>query len=357
MLWGIDISRYQAGIDLHKVRAEGYDFVIMKASQGVRTDPQFKRNLDQARSAGLLSAAYHYQEGNLNAAAQADHIARTVPRDCPVILDVEKGGGSVSLTRDHTNRLRGKGFHVPLLYLPKWYWQQIGSPDLRGLPPLWYSRYPLAAAGTASQVYARHRAWLDGMWGGYGGLGVQILQFSDSGTVAGRHPVDLNAYRGTRAQLAALLGGGTAFTAPGGIETMAFNDGFKDWANNQQTVLSWMNNLDRRVAELHQAVLGLQKSRIPNDDNETNAANLWPDTANWVNQILRHVVAIRAALSNAQGVDPAAVADALRPALVELVGPVVAEAVRAAVGADNADQAEAIVRELAQRLAGREAAA
>lgn len=36
MLWGIDISRYQAGIDLHKTRAEGHDFVIMKASQGVR---------------------------------------------------------------------------------------------------------------------------------------------------------------------------------------------------------------------------------------------------------------------------------------------------------------------------------
>ncbi|MEV5543128.1 N-acetylmuramoyl-L-alanine amidase [Saccharopolyspora shandongensis] len=149
----------------------------------------------------------------------------------------------------------------------------------------------------------------------------------------------------------------TALAPPGGIEAMAFADRFKDWAGNPQTVESWMNNVDRRVAELHHAVLGLQKSRIPGDSNETNGANLWPDTANWANQTLGHVVGIRAALANVQGVDPAAVADALRPALVELVGPVVAEAVHAALGADNQDQADAIVTELAQRLAGREAVA
>lgn len=359
MLWGIDISRYQEGIDLRRVRGEGYDFCIIKASQGTRTDPQFARHLDQARSAGLLVAAYHYQEGNVPAAAQAEHIARTVPRDVGVILDLEKGGGTVALTRDITQRLRDKGFHVPLTYVPRWYWQQIGSPDLRGLPPLWYSRYPANGTGAASQAWARNAAWLNTMWGGYGGIGVEILQFSESGTVAGRTPVDMNAYRGSREQLAALFGGAprVAPPAPGGIESMAFTDSFTDWAKNRQTVESWMNNLDKRVAELHGAVLGLQQSRIigPNgerDKNTTNAANLWFDAGAWSNQALGHVVAIRALLANMQGIDPAAVADALRPALAEVVGPVVAESVRAALGEDNEAQAEAIVTELAQRLGG-----
>ncbi|MGW3471128.1 hypothetical protein ACWDKQ_22325 [Saccharopolyspora sp. NPDC000995] len=118
-----------------------------------------------------------------------------------------------------------------------------------------------------------------------------------------------------------------------------------------------MDNIDRRLAELHGTILRLQQSHIPNDKNKNNAANLWFDTGSWSNQTLGHAVAIRAALANIQGVDPAAVADALRPALVELVGPVVADAVRTALGADNQDQADAIVTELAQRLAGREAAA
>ncbi|MGW3471127.1 hypothetical protein ACWDKQ_22320 [Saccharopolyspora sp. NPDC000995] len=43
-----------------------------------------------------------------------------------------------------------------------------------------------------------------------------------------------------RADLARTMTGAptTALTAPGGIETVSFNDGFKDWAGNQQTVKS-----------------------------------------------------------------------------------------------------------------------
>lgn len=43
-------------------------------------------------------------------------------------------------------------------------------------------------------------------------------------------------------------GGGSTPSAPGGIESMAFNDSFQDWAGNNQSVLSWMNNVDKRVA-------------------------------------------------------------------------------------------------------------
>ncbi|MGI8308799.1 hypothetical protein [Saccharopolyspora hattusasensis] len=60
---------------------------------------------------------------------------------------------------------------------------------------------------------------------------------------------------------------------------------------------------------------------------------------------------------NAAGqADPAKVVSSLRPVLADVVGPVVAEPVRAALGEDNAEQAEAIVTELGQRLAGKDAA-
>ncbi|MFI0469307.1 N-acetylmuramoyl-L-alanine amidase [Saccharopolyspora sp. 5N102] len=158
-------------------------------------------------------------------------------------------------------------------------------------------------------------------------------------------------------QLRRDVAAGATATAPGGIESMAFTDSFTDWAKNRQTVESWMNNLDKRVAELHGAVLGLQQSRIigPNgerDKNTTNAANLWFDAGAWSNQTLGHVVALRAALAQQQGTDPAEVAAALRPALAEVVGPVVREAVRAALGEDSEAQADAIVDQIADRLAG-----
>ncbi|WP_263251644.1 peptidoglycan recognition protein family protein [Saccharopolyspora rosea] len=144
--------------------------------------------------------------------------------------------------------------------------------------------------------------------------------------------------------------------APGGLETMAFTDTFTDWAHNRQTVESWMNNVDRRIAELHAAVLGLQRSRIPGDRNTTNAANLWFDAGNWTNQALGHIVAIRAALAHQQGTDPTAVADALRPVLADVIGPVIRDAVTDALGADNDHQADAIVDRIATCLAGQGAA-
>lgn len=111
----------------------------------------------------------------------------------------------MALTRDIVGRLRAAGYRVPLSYIPRWYWQQLGSPSLAGLPPLWSSRYPDMNGGYASEIYQRVPA---SYWNGYGGSKVAVLQFTSSSTVAGHTPVDANAYRGTRAQLAALLGGG-----------------------------------------------------------------------------------------------------------------------------------------------------
>lgn len=86
----------------------------------------------------------------------------------------------------------------------------------------------------------------------------------------------------------------------GGIESMAFNDGFRDWSGNSQTVLSWMNNVDKRMAELHAALLGLQKSRIPGDQNQTNVVNAVMDAASWSNQTMGHAVAARTAAEKAE---------------------------------------------------------
>ncbi|MDA3643771.1 N-acetylmuramoyl-L-alanine amidase [Saccharopolyspora indica] len=73
---------------------------------------------------------------------------------------------------------------------------------------------------------------------------------------------------------------------------MALNDEFTDWAGNKQTGYSWAMNVDKRVWAIEQAILGLQKSRIPGDENQTNAANLWFDAGSWTNQTLGRVVAL-----------------------------------------------------------------
>lgn len=205
VLFGVDVSHHQGTNPfLARARDEGIEFVFIKATEGASfVDPRFFTNLRQARTAGQLVAAYHYQRSGTSAQAQANMVHRVVPLDVPVIIDVEDGSGGVSLTRELTDRLRALGYRVPLLYLPRWYWQQLGTPSLAGLPSLWSSRYPDTVIGDLRDEWARVPSHY---WTGYGGLDVAVLQFTSSARVAGVAPLDANAFRGTRAQLAALLG-------------------------------------------------------------------------------------------------------------------------------------------------------
>lgn len=206
-VFGLDISHHQdLALDLARCKREGIEFVFLKATEGSAfVDSEFAVNLAEARNAGQLVAAYHYVRSNVGAAAQVAHIQRVIPRDVPVIPDVEANSGAIGLTRDFVARLKAAGYTVPFTYLPRWYWQQIGSPSLAGLPPLWSSRYPDNVVGTIADEWADVPA---SYWVGYGGLDVAVLQFTSSARIAGHQPLDANAYRGTRAQLSALLGGG-----------------------------------------------------------------------------------------------------------------------------------------------------
>lgn len=318
-LWGLDISNHQGtGFPLQRAASEDFDFGIFKASEGAGfQDSTFTRNLDVGRDASLLCAAYHYQRPD-SVADQVAIIRRTVPLDCPVIPDVESGSGSLDLTRQLVDALRTEGYSVPLAYIPNWFWQgHWGSPDLSGLPPLWSSRYA-STSGYASQVYQDVPDWY---WNGYGGLHTEVLQFTSSATVAGRSPIDANAYRGSRDQLAALL------TEE---DDMPLSD----------------SDLDDIQLRAYRGV-----SDVLAD------IGLPPDVPSHVRDRARH---LRGPLglddlahAVAQGNDVSAedIAAALAPKLSEQLMPTLSDAVREVLGQDNEAQAQAIVDAVAQRLA------
>lgn len=205
--FGLDLSHHNsASLDFAQCRREGIEFIFLKSTEGASfVDSAFSLNLAEARAAGQLVAAYHYVRSNATAAAQVDNVRRVVPLDVPVIPDVEANSGGIALTYEIVRLLRAAGYRVPLTYLPRWYWQQIGSPSLAGLPPLWSSRYPDNVVGTIADEWADVPA---SYWAGYGGLSVAVLQFTSSARIAGYQPLDANAFRGTRQELAAILGGG-----------------------------------------------------------------------------------------------------------------------------------------------------
>lgn len=206
MLFGIDVSAYQTGIDMHAVAAEGFTFALVKATEGADyTSPAFLDQYNAARDAGMITIAYHYQRDG-DPAGQVERIRKTVPAGVPVAIDVEQGSGDLTTTRPLIDGLHAAGYAVPLTYLPQWYWRQIGEPDLTGLPPLWSSRYPSTRPAPASVLYGDVPA---DYWTGYGGLPVAVLQFADSAQVAG-HLLDASAFGGEIAELAAVLFGAPA---------------------------------------------------------------------------------------------------------------------------------------------------
>lgn len=207
-IFGVDVSSYQAGLDMARVASEGVSAVFVKATEGGGyQNPSYGAQISSAKSAGLVTATYHF----VRTTSESDQVAlikRTVPVDQPLILDSEvDGNGEYGVTVQLVNDLRAAGYRVPLVYFPKWFWVQIGSPSLVGLPPLWSSGYPNPNSGSPSEVYSTVGDNASG-WTGYGGLPVGLYQFSDKAIVAGQ-TVDCSAFKGTRQDLVNLLYGTT----------------------------------------------------------------------------------------------------------------------------------------------------
>jgi len=180
-----DISHYDGPVSM-----AGQPLVIAKATQGTSyTDPTYAGHKASAAQAGVPFGAYHWVDTS-DLAAQARH-AHDVIGSVPTMWDAEADGATVARLLELTSRFRALGGVVHLVYLPHWWWQHIGSPDLR----------PVAGAGLAlvSSNYTSYSDTGPG-WTAYGGVAPAAWQYTST-------PHDINAYRGTVAQLWTLMTG------------------------------------------------------------------------------------------------------------------------------------------------------
>lgn len=207
---------YQKGLQLSRLGADVVGAQI-KCTQGRDyANPQYPAWLAQARAAHLIATAYHYVDGAAPAAQAANLAAHIVDRSLPVMIDSERGGGNLPHVLEVIDAISAAGLRPKIDYLPRSWWQQIGSPHLAPLTTrgilLANAAYPKAGPGTAESLYPG-----DGApgWAPYGpGEPAPVLyQFTDAALEDGQG-VDMAAYRGTPAQLAALLGAPAPVLAP-----------------------------------------------------------------------------------------------------------------------------------------------
>lgn len=121
MLKGIDISKWQAGIDLTKIDT---DFVICKATEGVGyTDPYCDLYYQEARRLNKKVGIYHFARPDLGntAEAEADYFVKETlgyQKEAILILDWESGNlGNITWAQAWLDQVYQKTGVKPLIYM------------------------------------------------------------------------------------------------------------------------------------------------------------------------------------------------------------------------------------------------
>jgi len=94
---GVDISSYQADVDMEKLKEQDIRFVYIKASEGSKLqDDKFAANWENAEKAGLPSGAYHFFSFDSPGSTQAENFIKAVGDDIKgrllPVVDVEYYG-------------------------------------------------------------------------------------------------------------------------------------------------------------------------------------------------------------------------------------------------------------------------
>jgi sarcosine oxidase delta subunit len=231
-IFGPDISSYEHGVNVTDLTDP---FVMLKCTEGTYyADADYSRWLAQAKASSKLAIAYHFVRDDESAVAQAQWMKQHIlDASLPVMLDVETEGSSkptAQFIAELADAMSQLGLRVKLAYLPRWYWEQVGSPDLtplanRGIG-LVSSAYPARGGQSPSVGYADSGGDGGTGWGPYGGVRPVLWQFTDSGLE--QQKMDFNAFRGTITELAALLkSSGGQGTGGGAMGNYTVTDGWQ----------------------------------------------------------------------------------------------------------------------------------
>lgn len=211
--YGVDVSEHQDGMSLTQAAKEGFTFAIIRTTDGTYRDRTYRSHVDDARRGGMVLAAYHYLRNPSEGTTVAQQVQASVDvmgpnHRLPVWIDVETPAGiHVDHIRQCKREYERHGIRVIGAYSYVPYWEnQIkpGEPDSHEFGAFWVAAYGANRVGYASVLYPgnRHKQWDYPL----GNQRPVVWQFGSRGKVAGRE-VDVNAFRGTRAQLEALFNG------------------------------------------------------------------------------------------------------------------------------------------------------
>lgn len=220
---GYDVSGYQSG-DI--TAAAPADFVVIKATQGLgRSNINYSAQVANADRTGKATGMYHFANGG-NAVAEADTFVNAVSDrvgKSVLALDWEQclayGRYGCSVTNPNwgnpawiqtwVTRVHDRTAVWPIVYVQRSAVWQVNT-WVRARCMLWVAQYASSAA----------TGYQSNPWNA-GASGEGMIQYTSSGYVGGRGPLDLNRFFGNRQAWQKIACGersgcvaGTATTAP-----------------------------------------------------------------------------------------------------------------------------------------------
>ena len=214
-LFGVDVSEHQDGMSLKRAKREGVDFAIIRTTDGTYKDRCYPSHLEDAEAAGLVTAAYHYLRNPSEGTTVAQQVQASLEvmgdKKRPVWIDVETPAGlHVDHIRQCKREFEKHGVRVIGCYSYVPYWEgniAPHEPDSHEFGAFWVAAYGQNPYGKPRDIYPgdQHRQWNHPL----GNQKPALWQYGSNAQVAG-YSVDINAYRGSRAQLRALFSGQAA---------------------------------------------------------------------------------------------------------------------------------------------------
>ena len=334
-----DWSRHGGQLDWARIREATSPVMVARATYG---DPSgfspetryFGSMVKAARSAGFLTGGYHnlVRGDAASIARQVDWLRREMDATGAAwaMLDVERYDELVSRNlhprfddaRRFVERWRAVDRRVLTVYLPRWIWDgHMGRPDLRPLRcPLVASDYGTNPDGSPASVYRARGGDTGRGWNAYGGATPTMWQYGSNIDCPGASgQTDVNAYRGTLAQLRALLTGSEE-------DPMALADVERELAELRADVRKILTgNLapNPDTGKPENAVTWWLRMLANNaDPTVLKAYPDWPAIPAGLAQLGAQLAVLRAdvaALAGRDPVDEAQLADLLAPQLVAAV--------------------------------------
>lgn len=286
MLKGIDISKWQDGIDLSKIET---DFVICKATEGVGyTDKNCDGFYQQAKSLGKKLGVYHFARPDLRntAVAEADWFIRETKgyhKEAILILDWESGDlGNVTWAKQWLDRVYQKTGVKPVIYMSasvmtSYDWSSVANADYG----LWVANYGSNNGTAQESVFNKYPLKY---WTFYA-----LWQYTSTGRLDGYNGnLDLNYFSGDKEAWDKYAGGSpstsTSTTKPveKSVDELA-QEVLAGKYGDGDTRKKALGNRYKEVQDRVNEILGVRKAEyytVVSGDNLTKIAKKYGTTVN-----------------------------------------------------------------------------